>query len=179
MATRSMASNIAGVGGARTSLRRSTAGADRDPSPTVPVFGSMLALRRPWLASREATSPSVYFSAPEAATSRRALDPFCASATAGEPTPMSATARTRQPMRVLLTGYRDGSNWEPWIREAFTELGRSHDVTLMDPDRPLAEQVADPSIQVVVDSMFMGKPEVIAAAAGHVRLWQLGSVGYD
>jgi phosphoglycerate dehydrogenase-like enzyme len=82
-------------------------------------------------------------------------------------------------MRVLLTGYRDGSNWEPWIREAFTELGRSHDVTLMDPDRPLAEQVADPSIQVVVDSMFMGKPEVIAAAAGHVRLWQLGSVGYD
>ena len=92
---------------------------------------------------------------------------------------MSATARSGEPMRVLLTASRTAPNWEPWGREMLAELTRSHDVRLVDHDRPLADQVADPGIQVVVDASFLGTPEVLAAAAGHVRLWQLGSVGYD
>jgi phosphoglycerate dehydrogenase-like enzyme len=58
-------------------------------------------------------------------------------------------------------------------------LSRSHDVTLVDPARPLVDQVADRSIAAVVDGYALVTPEVAAAAAGHVRLWQLGSVGYD
>jgi phosphoglycerate dehydrogenase-like enzyme len=92
---------------------------------------------------------------------------------------MNATARSVEPMRVLFTGSRTASNWEPWGREMFTELGRSHDVRMVDPYRPLANQVADPEVHVVVDASFLATPEVIAAAEGHVRLWQLGSVGYD
>jgi len=92
---------------------------------------------------------------------------------------MSATARARQPMRVLLTGSPNEANWEPWGRELLAQLGRSHDVRLVDPGRPLVDQVADPGIDAVVDSSFLASPELAAAAAGHVRLWQLGSVGYD
>ncbi len=92
---------------------------------------------------------------------------------------MSATARAREPMRVLLTVSPGASSWEPWGREMHTQLGRAHEVRLADADRPLVDQVADPTVTAVVDLSFQASPELAAAAEGHVRLWQLGSVGYD
>lgn len=82
-------------------------------------------------------------------------------------------------MRVLLTASPSAPHWEPWGRELLSALGRSHDVRLVDPARPLVEQVADPAISAVVDPSFLASTELAAAAEGHVRLWQLGSVGYD
>lgn len=58
-------------------------------------------------------------------------------------------------------------------------VGRSHDVRLVDSRRPMTDQVADPAVDVVVDHQMQASPELAAASAGHVRLWQLGSVGYD
>ncbi len=43
----------------------------------------------------------------------------------------------------------------------------------------MTDQVADPAVDVVVDHQMQASPELAAASAGHVRLWQLGSVGYD
>ncbi len=85
----------------------------------------------------------------------------------------------RRPIRVLLTASRTAPNWEPWGRNLIEALSRSHDVVLVDPDRPLVDQVADPAIEAVVDPNFLASLELAEAAEGHVRLWQLGSVGYD
>ena len=92
---------------------------------------------------------------------------------------MTSSSPAGRRIRVLFTGSREASNWEPWGREMLTELSRSHDVTVAAPDRPLVDQVADPAIEVVVDASMLASPELAAAAEGHVRLWQLGSVGYD
>ncbi len=92
---------------------------------------------------------------------------------------MSSSTPARGRIRVLFTGSRSDANWDPWGRNMYAALSRSHDVMLLDPDRPLAEQVVDPRIEAVVDSYSLVNPEVAAAAAGHVRLWQLGAVGYD
>ena len=85
----------------------------------------------------------------------------------------------RRQMRVLLTASRSAANWEPWGRNLVEALSRSHDVVLVDSARPLVEQVADSTIDAVADPNFLASPELAAAGAGHVRLWQLGSVGYD
>jgi len=58
-------------------------------------------------------------------------------------------------------------------------VGRSHDISMVDPTRPMLDQVADPTVEVIIDHLMQASPELAAAAAGHVRLWQLGSVGYD
>ena len=92
---------------------------------------------------------------------------------------MTSSSPAGRGIRVLFTGAREASNWEPWGREMLAALSRSHDVRLADPDRPLVDQVADPAIEVVVDASMLASPELAAAAEGHVRLWQLGSVGYD
>jgi D-3-phosphoglycerate dehydrogenase len=92
---------------------------------------------------------------------------------------MGGTSQASASLRVLLTGSRTASNWEPWGRDMLAAISRSHDVSLVDPHRPLVDQVADPAIDVVVDGNFLASPELAAAASGHVRLWQLGSVGYD
>ncbi len=92
---------------------------------------------------------------------------------------MTPSSPGRGPMRVLFTGSPTNPGWEPWGRNMLDALSRSHDVTLVDPARPLADQVADPAIEAVVDSYSLVNPEVAAAAAGHVRHWQLGAVGYD
>ena len=65
------------------------------------------------------------------------------------PNRMTSSSPAGRGMRVLFTGQREASNWEPWGREMLTALSRSHDVTLADPDRPLVDQVADPAIEVV------------------------------
>lgn len=82
-------------------------------------------------------------------------------------------------MRVLYLGSRDGPSWDPWGRNAVAAASRSHEVTVVDPSRPVVEQIADPDVDVVMDPSMTATPEMAAAAAGHVRLWQLGSVGYD
>ena len=82
-------------------------------------------------------------------------------------------------MRVLFTGRARPRTGSRGAARCSTALSRSHDVTLADPDRPLVDQVADPAIEVVVDASMLASPELAAAAEGHVRLWQLGSVGYD
>jgi phosphoglycerate dehydrogenase-like enzyme len=84
----------------------------------------------------------------------------------------------RRPIRVLLTAQKTAANWEPWGRNLVEALSR-HDVVLVDPDRPLVDQVADPAIEAVVDPNFLASPDVAAAGESHVRLWQLGSVGFD
>lgn len=92
---------------------------------------------------------------------------------------MSPSPPIDRPIRVLFTGRRAASSWEPWGREMAAALARSHDLVLADPDRPLVDQVAERSVDAVVDASMLASPELAAAAAGHVRLWQLGSVGYD
>ena len=62
---------------------------------------------------------------------------------------MSSSTPSRGRIRVLFTGVRSNPSWEPWGRDMLDALSRSHDVTLVDPDRPLAEQVADPRIEAV------------------------------
>ena len=92
---------------------------------------------------------------------------------------MTMTPATRPRIRVLFTGSRAESNWEPWGREMETALSRAHDLVVADPDRPLLDQVADRSIEAVVDASMLASSALAEAAEGHVRLWQLGSVGYD
>ena len=92
---------------------------------------------------------------------------------------MTATPTPGPRLRVLFTGSRAAANWEPWGRDMFETLSREHDVVVADPDRPLVDQVADPSIDAVIDMSFLASPDLAAAAEGHVRLWQLGSVGFD
>jgi phosphoglycerate dehydrogenase-like enzyme len=92
---------------------------------------------------------------------------------------MTPASPAPRPIRVLFTGSRANPSWEPWGRDMLRAVSRSHDVSLVDPGRPLADQVADPAIEAVLDAYSLVTPEVAAAAAGHVRLWQLGSVGYD
>ena len=82
-------------------------------------------------------------------------------------------------MRVLYLGGPDRSNWIPWGRNTVTAASRAHEVVLLDPARPVVEQVADVSVDAVIDHTMAASPELAAAAAGHVRLWQIGSVGYD
>jgi D-3-phosphoglycerate dehydrogenase / 2-oxoglutarate reductase len=85
----------------------------------------------------------------------------------------------RRRLKVLFTGSRDDPNWIPWGRNGVRAASREHDVVLRDPSRPLAEQIADPTIDAVIDYTMAASPQLAQAAAGHVRLWQLGSVGYD
>jgi phosphoglycerate dehydrogenase-like enzyme len=92
---------------------------------------------------------------------------------------VSPSSPVRPRMRVLYTGSRASPNWEPWGRNMVDALSRSHDLVLADHARPLVDQVADPTIDAVVDTSMLASPELAEAAAGHVRLWQLGSVGYD
>jgi phosphoglycerate dehydrogenase-like enzyme len=92
---------------------------------------------------------------------------------------MTRTPTPGRPLRVLFTESPAAANWEPWGREMFEQLSRGSIPVLVDRDRPLADQVADPSIDAVVDMSFLASPELAAAAEGHVRLWQIGSVGFD
>ncbi len=85
---------------------------------------------------------------------------------------------TPHPIRVLFMGQRTSPTWDPWGRTMVDTVSRSHDLVIADPTRPLVDQVADPSIEAVIDPM-LASPALAAAAAGHVRLWQVGSVGYD
>jgi (S)-sulfolactate dehydrogenase len=85
----------------------------------------------------------------------------------------------RRGLRVFFNGYEGDPNWIPWGHNGVTKAGRSHHVIQRDPARPLVDQVGDPSIEAVIDYNMSASPELAAAAAGHVRLWQLGSVGYD
>lgn len=82
-------------------------------------------------------------------------------------------------MRVLFLGTPQMPNWIPWGRNAVNAVGRAHEITVMDPARPVVDQVADPRLDAVLDPTMMASPELAEAAAGHVRLWQLGSVGFD
>jgi phosphoglycerate dehydrogenase-like enzyme len=82
-------------------------------------------------------------------------------------------------MRVLYLGGPERSSWIPWGQDTVAAASRSHDVVLLDPARPAVDQVADPSVDAVIDQTMAASPELAAAAAGHVRLWQIGSVGYD
>jgi phosphoglycerate dehydrogenase-like enzyme len=92
---------------------------------------------------------------------------------------MTLTPRPGPRLRVLFTGSRSAANWEPWGHNMSDALSREHDLVVADPDRPLVDQIADPSIDVVVDMSFLASPDLAAAAEGHVRLWQIGSVGFD
>lgn len=92
---------------------------------------------------------------------------------------MPAAATPRRRLRVFFVGSEGDSNWIPWGRNGVTKAAREHDVVQRDPGRKLAEQIADPSIEAVIDYTMSASPELAAAAAGHVLLWQLGSVGYD
>ncbi len=92
---------------------------------------------------------------------------------------MTMTPATRPRIRVLFTGSRAAPNWEPWGREIEAALSRAHDFVVADPDRPLLDQVADRSIDAVVETSMLASAALAEAAEGHVRLWQLGSVGYD
>jgi phosphoglycerate dehydrogenase-like enzyme len=85
----------------------------------------------------------------------------------------------RRRLRVFFNGTPDDSNWIPWGRNGVRAASRAHDVVTRDPSRPLVDQIADPSIEAVIDYTMSASPELAAGAAGHVRLWQLGSVGYD
>jgi phosphoglycerate dehydrogenase-like enzyme len=67
----------------------------------------------------------------------------------------------------------------PWGRDTIATVSRSHSVAVLDPSRSVVDQVGDPSIDAVIDMASMASPGLAEAAAGHVRLWQLGSVGYD
>jgi len=80
---------------------------------------------------------------------------------------------------VLLTAQKEAANWEPWGRNLVECLSRAHEVVMVDPDRPLVDQVADPTIEAVVDPNFLASRELAEAGEGHVRLWQIGSVGFD
>ena len=54
---------------------------------------------------------------------------------------------------------------------------------MLEGGRPAVDEVvarvADPSVDAVIDPYMSATPELAAAAAGHVRLWQIGSVGFD
>jgi phosphoglycerate dehydrogenase-like enzyme len=91
---------------------------------------------------------------------------------------MTHRARRRR-MRVLFLGYPDGPSWIPWGRNAVAAASREHDVKTLDAARSVVDQVAVRAVDAVLDPSMMASPELAAAAAGHVRLWQLGRVGYD
>src|SRR6478609_6483098 len=70
-------------------------------------------------------------------------------------------------------------NWDPWGQDVMDAVSRSHEIVSLDPSRPVVDQVADRSIDAIVDHRALASPELAEAAGGHVRLWQLGSVGAD
>jgi phosphoglycerate dehydrogenase-like enzyme len=82
-------------------------------------------------------------------------------------------------MRVLMLGTTDMFNWEPWGRNTRDAVARAHDISILDPSRSLVDQVGDPAVEIIVDQTLRASPALAEAAAGHVQLWQLGSVGYD
>lgn len=92
---------------------------------------------------------------------------------------MTASRPARRRMRVLYLGGPGSSNWTPWGENVIDTVSRSHDIAVIDPSRPVVDQVADPGIDAVIDHTAMASPTLAEVAAGHVRLWQLGSVGYD
>lgn len=92
---------------------------------------------------------------------------------------MDPEASARYRVRVLFLGSRTAPSWAPWGRDIVAAVGRSHDISIVDPDRPMVDQVADATVDVIVDNLMQASPALAEAAAGHVRLWQLGSVGYD
>ena len=73
---------------------------------------------------------------------------------------MTRTPTPGPPLRVLFTESPAAANWEPWGREMFEQLSRESIPVLVDRDRPLADQVADPSIDAVVDMSFLASPEL-------------------
>ena len=86
-------------------------------------------------------------------------------------------------MRVLYLGSDDQPNWDPWGRNWQRAISREHEFTMLGRGRPAVDEVvarlADPSVDAVIDPYMSASPELAAAASGHVRLWQIGSVGYD
>jgi phosphoglycerate dehydrogenase-like enzyme len=82
-------------------------------------------------------------------------------------------------MRVLYLGGPTLPEWEPFGGDILRVVGRAHDVRTVDPHLDVVAQVADPSVEAVVDHGLLVRGGLVEAAAGHVRLWQLGSVGYD
>jgi phosphoglycerate dehydrogenase-like enzyme len=82
-------------------------------------------------------------------------------------------------MRVLYLGSDDQPNWDPWGANWQRAVSREHEFTMLEPGRPPVEVLADPSVDAVIDPYLSASPELAAAAAGHVKLWQIGSVGYD
>ena len=85
----------------------------------------------------------------------------------------------RRRMRVLYLGSDDQPNWDPWGRNWQRAVSREHAFTLLAPGSSPVEQLADPAVDAVIDPYLSASPQLAEAAAGHVRLWQLGSVGYD
>jgi phosphoglycerate dehydrogenase-like enzyme len=82
-------------------------------------------------------------------------------------------------MRVLYLGSDEQPNWDPWGRNWQRAISRDHEFRMLAGDRAIVDQVADPAIDAIIDPYMLASPELAAAAAGHVRLWQIGSVGYD
>lgn len=81
--------------------------------------------------------------------------------------------------KVLLLDTPGSPTWVPWGRDAQAALSRRHRLeTLRSPESAIP-QVSDPAVAVVIDPQMIAGPELAQAAAGHVRLWQLLSVGYD
>ena len=82
-------------------------------------------------------------------------------------------------MRVLYLASDRTPNWDPWGMNWVAAVSREHELRMLDAERPVVDQAADPDVDAVIDPSMIASPELAAAAAGHVRLWQLGSVGYD
>ena len=81
--------------------------------------------------------------------------------------------------KVLLLDMPGSPTWLPWCRDAEAALSGRHRVEALRSPESAVTQVADPAVAVVIDPQMIAGPELAQAAAGHVRLWQLLSVGYD
>jgi phosphoglycerate dehydrogenase-like enzyme len=82
-------------------------------------------------------------------------------------------------MRVLYLGAPALPEWQPFGEDILRVVGRAHDVITVDARGDIRAQVRDPAVAAVVDHGLVDRAGLPDAAAGHVRLWQLGSVGYD
>ncbi len=89
--------------------------------------------------------------------------------------PAEAGAHTR----VLLLDSPGSPTWVPWGRDAEAALSRHHYLETLRSRGSAVEQVANPAVAVLIDPQMIAGSELAQAAAGHVRLWQLLSVGYD
>ena len=72
-------------------------------------------------------------------------------------------------------------HWPPahryWRDALFEAVGRRHALTEYDPSMPLQAQLAD--VEVLLDHGGRCATREVIAAASHLRLWQMITVGYD